>query len=52
MNWNPFRPTPSQAGKVLSELACLAPRERIRARARLMREQQGLPPHPALRSRA
>ena len=52
MNWNPFRPTPSQSGRVLSELACLTLRERIRARARLMREQQGLPPHPALRSRA
>ena len=47
-----FRPTPSQSGKVLSELACLSVKERYRARARLMREQQGLPPHPALRSRA
>ena len=52
MNWNPFRPTPSQAGKVLSELACLSVKERYRARARLMCEEQGLPPHPALRSRA
>lgn len=42
---------PSAAGKVLSELACLAPRERVKARARMMRAQMGLPPLPALEPR-
>lgn len=42
----------SAAGKVLSELACLAPRERVKARARMMRAQMGLPPLPALEPRA
>jgi hypothetical protein len=42
----------SAAGKVLAELACLAPRERVKARARMMRAQMGLPPLPALEPRA
>lgn len=41
----------SAAGKLLSEMACLAPRERVKARARLMREQMGLEPLPALEPR-
>lgn len=44
MRW--FRrppPTPSEAGRILSEMACLNDRERIRARARLMCIQQGKP---------
>lgn len=45
------KPDPSAAGKALSELACLAPRERVKARARLMRAQMGLPPLPALEPR-
>jgi hypothetical protein len=46
------RPTPSDAGRALAELACLSHRERIRARTRLMREDLGLPPSPALDPRA
>lgn len=46
------RPTPSDAGRALAELACLSHRERIRARTRMMREQQGLPPLPELEPRA
>ena len=47
----PAAPTPSEAGKVLSELACLNDRERVRARTRLMREQLGLPASPLLEPR-
>lgn len=47
----PARIAASAAGKALSELACLAPRERVKARARLMRAQMGLPPLPALEPR-
>lgn len=46
------RPDPNEAAKVLAELACLDRRERVKARARLMREQMGLPPLPALEPRA
>lgn len=46
------KPTPSDAGRALAELACLSHRERIRARARLMREEMGLPPLPELEPRA
>lgn len=42
----------SAAGRALSELACLAPRERVKARARMMREQMGLAPLPALEPRS
>lgn len=52
---NPFRrrkPTPSEAAAVLNELRCLNYRERVRARARLMREQMGMPPAPELEPRA
>jgi hypothetical protein len=42
---------PGAAGRALAELACLAPRERVKARARLMRAQMGLPPLPALEPR-
>lgn len=45
------RPDPSSAGRELAELACLNSRERVRARARLMREQMGLPPAKELESR-
>ena len=42
MNWFLRRkPTPTEAAKVLAELACLSNRERIRARARIMCEQMG-----------
>lgn len=41
----------SEAGRVLAELSCLSERERYRARARLMREAAGLPPHPLLEPR-
>lgn len=44
-------PSATDAGRVLAELACLSTRERIRARARLMREEMGLPPAPELNSR-
>ena len=40
------RPTASDAGRTLSELACLDRRERFKARARLMRSDMGLPPLP------
>lgn len=43
---------PGAAGRALAELACLAPRERVKARARLMRAQMGLPPLPALEPRS
>jgi hypothetical protein len=43
------RPTPTDAGRILSELACLKGRERVKARARLMRVQLGLPEKEALR---
>lgn len=46
------RPTASDAGRALAELACLSHRERIRARARLMREEMGLEPSPYLEPRA
>ena len=36
-------PSPSEAGKRLSELAALNARERVKARARIMREELGLP---------
>lgn len=42
---------PGAAGRALAELACLAPRERVKARARLIRAQMGLPPLPALEPR-
>jgi hypothetical protein len=42
------KPTASEAGRALAEMACLSHRERIRARARLMREQMGLPHAPEL----
>lgn len=41
----------SAAGRALAELACLGPREKVKARARLMREQMGLPPLAALEPR-
>lgn len=44
MNLNPFRrrePSPSEAARVLSELACMTQRERIRLRCRIMAEQMG-----------
>jgi len=44
-------PTLADSGRLLAEFRCLSERERIRARARLMREQMGLPPLDALRSR-
>lgn len=44
-------PTPSAAGKVLSELRCLNDRERIRARARIMCEALGRPVPDILQSR-
>lgn len=44
-------PTPADAGRALAELACLSTRERYRARARLMREEMGLPPSPVLEPR-
>jgi hypothetical protein len=44
-------PTPADAGRALAELACLDQRERFKARARLMREEMGLPPAPALEPR-
>ena len=47
MNW-PWTRTPSNAGKELAEHRCLTERERIRARARLMREELGLPAAKAL----
>lgn len=46
------QPTPSDAGRALAELACLDQRERFKARARLMREDMGLPPAAALEPRA
>jgi len=51
---NPFRrkpPTPSDAGRILSELACMNDRERIRARARIMCEALGRPVPDILQSR-
>jgi hypothetical protein len=48
MMWFRRKPTPSEAARVLSELSCLSNRERIKARARLMREQMGLEPAPIL----
>jgi len=51
---NPFRrrkPTPSEAARVLSELACLGPRERIRERARLMCAELGKPIPQALQTK-
>lgn len=44
MNLNPFRrrePTPSEAARILSEMACMSQRERIRARCRLMAADMG-----------
>lgn len=41
-------PTPSDAGRMLAELACLNDRERYKARARQMREAMGLPASPVL----
>lgn len=46
------KPTPSDAGRALAEMACLSHRERIRARTRLMRADMGLPPLPELDPRA
>lgn len=46
------KPTPSEAARVLNELRCLDYRERVKARARLMREQLGLPPVDALEPRS
>jgi len=51
MNLFRRRPTPTDAGRALAELACLDQRERYKARARLMREQMGLPPSPELEPR-
>lgn len=45
------KPTPREAASVLNELRCLDYRERVRARARLMREQMGLEPSPYLEPR-
>lgn len=45
------KPEPSEAARVLAEMACLSQRERIRARARLMRQEMGLPPCPHLEPR-
>jgi len=45
------RPTPTDAGRALAELACLDRRERAKARARMMRADLGLPPLPALEPR-
>ncbi len=50
---NPFRkrhPSPSEAARTLGNLATMSERERIRARARQMRCDLGLPPSPALES--
>lgn len=42
------QPTPSEASAVLNEFRCLNYRERVKARARLMRQQMGLPHAPEL----
>lgn len=51
MNLFRRRPTPTDAGRALAELACLDQRERYKARARLMRADMGLPPAPELEPR-
>ena len=48
---HPAPVTASEAGRVLAEMACLNDRERYRARARLMREQLGLPASDILEPR-
>lgn len=45
------KPSPSEAASVLSELACLSGRERIRARCRIMEAQMGRPPSPVFEPR-
>ncbi len=45
------KPEPSEAARVLAEMACLSQRERIRARCRIMRDQMGLPPLEIFESR-
>lgn len=42
------KPDPSTAGRALGELAHLAYRQRVRARARMMRAEMGLPEDRAL----
>lgn len=51
--WPFKRPAPSieDSARHLSEWRCLNDRERKRTRARIMREEMGLEPHPALRAR-
>lgn len=44
-------PSLADSARILAEYRCLSQRERIRARARLMREQMGLPPLDALNPR-
>lgn len=44
-------PALADSARALAEYRCLSQRERIRARARLMREQMGLPPLDALNPR-
>ncbi len=53
MKWrNPFRaPSLADCGRELAEYRCLNERERIRARARQMREAMGLEPAKALEPR-
>lgn len=56
MNMRLFRRQPNPiaadtAARRLQELACLSTRERFKARARMMREDMGLPPSPALEPR-
>lgn len=49
---NPFRRrTIKDAAKELSDWKCLNDRERVKARARLMRQEMGLPPSPVLEPR-
>lgn len=42
------KPTPAEAARVLSEHANLTQRERVKAVARQMRKDLGLPPAPEL----
>lgn len=44
-------PAVADSARAMAEYRCLSDRERIRARARLMREQMGLPPLDALKPR-
>lgn len=46
------KPSASEAGRVLAEMAALNYRERVRARTRLMRAELGLPEVAILEPRA